>query len=249
MARRFPYIRLHVRFPSHPKNAELTDAAFRVQVTALCYSQEHLTDGFVPENIARGWSRKGVRELVAKVRWAKVDGGYLIHDFLEWNDSRGEVEGKSQKKSMAGAMGAATRWHGKPDSNGDGGSHREHDGAIALVGGSKSPTTPQGARPEIERLCTRLADLIEANGVKRPTISAGWRDAARLMLDRDGRSEAEVDAVVAWAQADEFWRANVLSMGAVRKQFDRLTLQMRRGHSPSRHPTDRRVRELLERSQ
>ena len=79
-------------------------------------------------------------------------------------------------------------------------------------------------RPEVVGLCDLLADLIEANGSKRPTIGKAWHDAARLLLDRDDRTEAQVEAIIRWSQADEFWRSNVLSMPTLRRQFDRLRL-------------------------
>jgi hypothetical protein len=41
-------------------------------------------------------------------------------------------------------------------------------------------------RPDVSRLCQILADLIEGNGSKRPSIGKGWTDAARLMLDTVG---------------------------------------------------------------
>lgn len=85
-------------------------------------------------------------------------------------------------------------------------------------------TTTVKPRPEVVALCDLLADLIEENGSKRPTIGKAWHDAARLLLDRDDRTEAQVEAIIRWSQADEFWRSNVLSMPTLRRQFDRLRL-------------------------
>ncbi|MFC6867577.1 hypothetical protein [Haloechinothrix salitolerans] len=99
-------------------------------------------------------------------------------------------------------------------------------------------------RPDVERLCTHLANRIEANGSKRPRITAKWRDAARLLLDRDGRTEEQVRAAIDWCQADEFWRANVMSMPKLRAKYDQLRLQAQRGgrqHVPYRNPTDQSV--------
>lgn len=79
-------------------------------------------------------------------------------------------------------------------------------------------------RPDVDRLCDHLADRIEANGSKRPTIGKRWRDAARLMLDADGRTEQQVHNAIDWCQADEFWRGNVLSMPKLRDKYDQLRL-------------------------
>jgi hypothetical protein len=90
----------------------------------------------------------------------------------------------------------------------------------------------EATRPDVGRLCERLADRIEANGAKRPAITARWRDAARLMLDADGHTEAEVTGAIDWCQADEFWRANVLSMPKLREKYDQLRLQAQRARPP-----------------
>lgn len=89
-----------------------------------------------------------------------------------------------------------------------------------------APTAAVAAttRLDIERLCKHLADRIEAHGVKRPTIGKGWRDAARLMLDRDGLTETQVHAAIDWAHDHHFWHRNILAMPKLRAQYDRLRL-------------------------
>jgi hypothetical protein len=88
---------------------------------------------------------------------------------------------------------------------------------------------PQAHRDDVEQACTLLADLIEANGSRRPAITKQWRDSARLMLDRDHRTLTEVLGAIRWSQTDDFWRGNVLSMPTLRKQYDRLRLAAQRG--------------------
>lgn len=83
-------------------------------------------------------------------------------------------------------------------------------------------------RPEIHALCQRLADRIEGNGSKRPTITKRWLDAARLMVDRDGRTVDEIAGAIDWCQQDAFWMANILSMPKLREKFDQLRLQASR---------------------
>lgn len=86
-----------------------------------------------------------------------------------------------------------------------------------------SAKTP--ARADVEALCTHLADRVEANGSKRPSITKRWRDDARLLLDNDHRSLDEAHALVDWCQSDSFWRSNILSMSKFREKFDQLRLQ------------------------
>ncbi|OKI16543.1 hypothetical protein [Streptomyces sp. CB03911] len=87
------------------------------------------------------------------------------------------------------------------------------------------------ARADVEEACALLADLVEANGSKRPTITAKWRDAARLMLDKDRIALDDVLGAIRWSQADEFWCSNVLSMPKLREKYDTLRLRAQRGHT------------------
>lgn len=105
-------------------------------------------------------------------------------------------------------------------------------------------TSPQAApRDDVARLCDHLADRIESNGAKRPSVGKAWHDAARLMLDRDGRTEQDVHAAIDWCQDDEFWRSNVLSMPKLREQYDRLRLQAQRRPGNSRNDDWRAMQE------
>lgn len=89
----------------------------------------------------------------------------------------------------------------------------------------ESKADEEPAREDVARLCVLLADLIEQNGSKRPTITKAWLDAARLLIDRDGKTEQQVERVVRWCQADDFWRGNILSMPKLRAKYDQLRLK------------------------
>jgi hypothetical protein len=120
------------------------------------------------------------------------------------------------------------------------GTHGDGDGEVMVSGGDgdtpRELALPETPRPDIEGICQHLADSIAANGSKRPEITKRWRDAARLMLDRDGRTEQEIHGAIDWCQADEFWRANVLSLPTLRDKYDQLRLQaQRRSGSTSRN--------------
>jgi len=103
---------------------------------------------------------------------------------------------------------------------------------------SPKNTPAKPPREDAERLCAHLADRIEANGSRRPAVTAKWRDAARLMLDKDGRTEQQAHDAIDWCQADEFWRANILSMPKLREKYDQLRLQATRGSHPRRRGPD-----------
>lgn len=93
-------------------------------------------------------------------------------------------------------------------------------------------------RDDVEQICEHLANAIEANGSKRPTITTKWRQAARLMLDKDGRTEDEVHGAIEWCQRNEFWRANILSLPTLREKYDQLRLQAQRQPRTARQQAD-----------
>ena len=82
-----------------------------------------------------------------------------------------------------------------------------------------------GAREDVDRVCEHLASRIEANGSRRPTITKGWRTEARLLIDRDGRTERQVHTAIDWCQDHTFWRSNILSMGKLREKYDQMRLR------------------------
>lgn len=116
--------------------------------------------------------------------------------------------------------------------------HVEPDGSTSR--GPGAAIAEAEPRPDVARICDHLADRIEANGSKRPSIGKGWHDAARLMLDRDGRTEDEIHRAIDWCQSDEFWRGNILSLPKLRDKYDQLRLQAQRNNS---HPLGRRQAE------
>ncbi len=84
------------------------------------------------------------------------------------------------------------------------------------------------------RLCDLLADEIARNTGRRPKVGKRWLDAARLLLDRDKRTAEQVAYLIRWSQANEFWRANILSMPKLREKWDTLALQAKAQHNGRR---------------
>lgn len=108
------YVRLETRFPTHPKIAGLSDAAFRLHVAALCYAGEHLTDGLIRADVVpllhpeRTGRKAALSELTGRLLWIPLDGGagWEIHDYLDWNRSRETVDNLRD----AGRRAARRRW-------------------------------------------------------------------------------------------------------------------------------------------
>lgn len=95
------WVRLDDGYPGSRKVKRLSDAAFRLDIQAICWCSEHLTDGFVPDDeieddVGRRIKkpRAAAAELVASGRWEEVEGGWSIHDYLVYNPSREDVLAK-----------------------------------------------------------------------------------------------------------------------------------------------------------
>jgi hypothetical protein len=101
------WVRIDDQFTDHPKLAAAGPVAGWVYVSGLCYAARYLTDGFVPETIALrfdGSSPEVLANLVECSLWDRVNGGYLIHDFLDYNPpaSKVKAEREAAKARMKG---------------------------------------------------------------------------------------------------------------------------------------------------
>jgi len=91
-----PWARFDDTFPAHRKVRRLSDGAFRLHVTAVCFSSHDLTDGLIThedleELTAIKQADKRVNELVLRGVWEPVADGWIIHDYLDYNPSRKQV--------------------------------------------------------------------------------------------------------------------------------------------------------------
>lgn len=108
-----PWAKLDDQLPTHPKMAEAGTLAQLLYLNSLAYSSRYLTDGFIPIAVVRQlvtWDFEPApdnytlaqRLVDAKAGrefglWEVVDGGYLIHDYLEYNPSREQVLAEREK--------------------------------------------------------------------------------------------------------------------------------------------------------
>lgn len=114
-----PYLNLDDNYADHPKVDALSDGAFRLHTAGLLYASKHLTDGYVPAHrvprLIRTYRPRLLAELMTTCLWKPADAGYTIHDYLDWNRSREQIEVDRERlrkvRSEAGKKGAKVRWH------------------------------------------------------------------------------------------------------------------------------------------
>lgn len=96
------WVAIDDRFPDHPKLAKLGDlvaAATWLHISALCYCNRWLTDGFIPDGKLAGlYTLKDhdpadLAKALKKARmWERARGGWRIHDYADYQLSRVQVE-------------------------------------------------------------------------------------------------------------------------------------------------------------
>lgn len=112
------WVKLDDSFFSHPKVVNAGTEAIGLYVLGLTYSSHHLTDGHVPS----AWVRQAVGSKAKKLTetlmehglWELNGTGWLIHDYLEYQASREQIQAQraevSAARSEAGKRGAASKW-------------------------------------------------------------------------------------------------------------------------------------------
>ncbi|MEA5113997.1 MAG: replication protein [Geobacteraceae bacterium] len=88
--------------------------------------------------------------------------------------------------------------------------------------------------PESLRLSGLLADLILENNPCNSELSNGkrvkavnrWAEDIDKLLRLDGQTPEKVEVVMRWAQSDSFWRSNILSGSALRRQWNKLVVRV-----------------------
>lgn len=131
-----PWVRLDDGFDDHEKVVELfavagdnerACAALGLHMLALTYCGRKMTNGVVTRGLPAklGGPEYAPALLVEARLWETRGTGWLIHDFLDFNPSREEVQGDrselSRVRAEAGRKGAEARWardgkkDGKPD--------------------------------------------------------------------------------------------------------------------------------------
>lgn len=103
------WVRIDDQMPDHPKVAGLTSDAFRLHITGLCYASRHLTDGDIPRAMIDRWgvrhADRAAHELCSAGLWVEIPTGWRIHDYLEHQRSKAQVEELAEKRRTAGRKG------------------------------------------------------------------------------------------------------------------------------------------------
>ena len=126
------WVRLDEDFAQHPKVVKAGPLGMALHVAALCYCNRHLTDGFVPKQIARtllDLTGLGMRlwdggvvggghdaewgmivdDLVEAGLWEPTDDGWVIHDYHDYQPSKEHIKAVRKERQAAGKKSGESR--------------------------------------------------------------------------------------------------------------------------------------------
>jgi len=161
-------------FPQHPKVLAIPrrDRAATIGLWALAgiWCSQQLTDGYLAEHMVEelAGTRKQADLLVKVNLWEPAEGGYQIHDYLDYNPSADEVRAdqarKHEAKVKAGraggvASGAARRKH-----------MRSSDEAEPKQDRSETKPRPDPTRPGSSSTSIEGGSLVSRGSASAPPL-------------------------------------------------------------------------------
>lgn len=116
------WVRIEENWHGHPKMLGAGLAAMGLYTWGLSYSSHYLTDGFIPKNALPGLvgTKPAAKALEVFGVWEPVPGGWRIHDYLDYNPSKAQVEAqraadkeRKQAERKAGTEATTHDAHGR----------------------------------------------------------------------------------------------------------------------------------------
>ncbi|WP_270009121.1 hypothetical protein [Rhodococcus sp. BH5] len=96
----------------HPKALTAGNAALGLWVRCGSWSSRQLSDGFLPENLAKSFGKPSeIKALLNAGLWHKVEGGYTFHEWPQYQRSAAEIKAKREAERV---RKAAQRGAGVP---------------------------------------------------------------------------------------------------------------------------------------
>src|SRR5678815_4332210 len=91
------WFRIDDRADDNPKLLALSDGALRLWLMGGIHCAKHKTDGLLTQAAAFGlrkFTKARLDELLTLGLWHQTDTGFQVHDFLDWNLSKAEIDAK-----------------------------------------------------------------------------------------------------------------------------------------------------------
>lgn len=212
-----PWVRLDDDLPDHPKIIAAGPMASWLHVCALAYCNRYLTDGFVPEGQVPKLSslnqpRRLAAALVRVGLWEEAVGGFRVHDFLNYQPSRVQVEAEREvdrKRKAAGRAAQGRDSNGKfsgipPESDRNpSGLPPESEGTpsgIRKSSAGPAPSPSPSPKPLDNKVPTHVQQREPPAGQKPRDVNISKRMGAACVGRNRSLVTAEAEAVTVWAR-------------------------------------------------
>lgn len=245
-----PWVRIDDQLSDHPKIVAAGPDAAWLFITGLCYASRYLTDGFIPEAQVRRLSDiknpgAAAKKLVSNGLWDAVEGGYMIHDYLEYNSPADKIKEQRQRNAERQA-----RWRDKRsgDDVTNGGSNASRNGvtneatngSVTMPQSQSHISTPNGVHepdedelvnngppPVFEKPIEYVMALCEEMGQPLSEMGSTFKKkqfgiAENLALQ--GHTVDRVRRCIRWLRTDDWWLNKGIDLQTVAGQIDKFEL-------------------------
>ena len=226
-----------------------------------------------PRNVQRNIQKLVSAGYLARQRALANGNSYIVKNSKRWLWKREHLPGIPTLSPSEGATEsvAGVRQNPSPDatesvtrrdvicrSNKESKSRRaEEQSLFVRTRGRSDPvalSTKQKAKTEPSREAIELATLLHVEILQNSrdfkitqAQLRSWEATADRMLRIDGRDPEKAATLIRWAQRDDFWNRNILSMDKFRKQFNQLAAKARpRNEKPQQKPPRSAAGQVIE---
>jgi hypothetical protein len=118
--REVTWFKIDDSFHSHPKTLQAGNAAIGLWTRCGSYCAQHLTDGFVPADLAALYGTPSLAVRLERAGlWVPGDGGWVMHDYSAYNPTAERVlierAGAASRQRRARQHGSSRRDNGVTD--------------------------------------------------------------------------------------------------------------------------------------
>lgn len=169
-----PWVKLDDMFADHPKIAEAGPLAGWFYVCGLCYAGRYLTDGFIPKGQVRKLADVDnapalAARLVEVGLWEQTDGGYIIHDYSQYNPSAEQVKAQRERNAQR-----QEQWRRNRD--GDAKSSNAGSNGVSNPVSATAPSPSPSPSPDPNPLETAVAVGADAPALPTPLTFTDWQE-------------------------------------------------------------------------
>lgn len=92
------WVRFDDRMFGNEKLIECGGNSFKLWAFSVSFANNQQTDGFIKRSVLRvlGGTKRSANELVKLGLWDEVDGGWMIHDYLDFQPSKAQIKASQQ---------------------------------------------------------------------------------------------------------------------------------------------------------